>query len=197
VQSEIHEFLASVAKGQPDSKFIPLDPGTLATQVGTSRNKVNKTLFNLRVTDKIELERGPNGRSITGFKLLAGPAERKRVARKPGRQRLDTPAVLNPGAPRRRSRGLPTPALDDYALAKQKFGRMRDELGDLVTAEFKTNPYAEEGLMLRDHLASVEEHYAETSGKVEGLERDLRALRRLQNREMAEGVTRGQANVDS
>jgi len=187
VQSEIHEFLASVAKDQPDGKFLPLDPGTLATQVGTSRNKVNKTLYNLNVSNKIELERGANGRSITGFKLLAGPSEKPRVARKPGRPRLDSPIVLHPGTVRRR-RGLPTPNLDEYAAAKEKFGRMRDELGDLISAEFRTNPYAEEGLMLRDHLASIEDHYAETSAKVEGLERDLRALRRLQSREMAEAV---------
>lgn len=198
VQSDVHEFLTTVAKGTTNGHFIPMDPGRVAEQVGTTRNKVNKTLFNLTQSGKIELERGPNGRTITGFKLLQEPADNRRkpgVVRKIGRQRLAQPAVLMPDQARRR-RPLPTPHLDEYESGKEKFERLQAELGDLIDAQFRANPYAEEGLMLRDRLASVEAHYAEVMRENESMSRDLRALRGRVEREIASNVARGeQANA--
>lgn len=193
VQSDIHQFLASVAKGANGRDFVPMDPGNVARQLGINRNHVNKTIFNLTQAGKIELERGPNGRQIVGFKLLAEPQERKpRAVSKPGRQRLASPVTIQPG---RRYRGIPTPALDEYAAGKEKFIRLRDELGDLVEAEFRTNPYAEEGLMLKERLAGVEEHYGDLARQHEEMSRDLRALRGRAQRELAESVAKsGSAN---
>src|SRR5687768_7137593 len=145
VQSDVHSFLATVAKGSSNGDYIPMDPGKVADQVGTTRNKVNKTLFNLTQAGKIELERGPNGRSITGFKLLTEPAVQTRTIRKGGRTRLSTPSVIQPGQTMRR-RSIQTPRLDEYEHSKAKFERLTRELGDLVTAEFRADPYAEEGL---------------------------------------------------
>ena len=189
VQSDVHQFLASVAKGA-NGDFIAMDPGKVAEQVGTTRNKVNKTLFNLSVSKKIELQRGPNGRQIVGYKVLAEPsAPRTRAVRKVGRQRLSQPAVIypnQPGAPRRRS--IHTPHLDEYAASKEKFERLTTELGELVTAEFRENAYAEEGLMLRERLAGIEGSYGELMAANEAMTRDLRALRGRVNRELAESV---------
>lgn len=190
VQSDVHNFLATIAKGATNGDYIPMDPGRVAEQVGTTRNKVNKTLFNLTQGNKIELQRGQNGRSITGFRLLAEPTlPRPRALKKEGRPRLERPVVLMPDQPRRR-RGLPTPHLDEYALSKEKFARLRDELGPFIEAEFKENPYAEEGLMLRERLAHIEDNYSETFRRNEELERDLRYLRGRVNREQAESVAK-------
>lgn len=196
VQSDVHEFLATVANGA-NGDFLPMDPGKVAEQVGTTRNKVNKTLFNLTQAGKIELQRGSNGRSITGFKLLAGPSETKepRTIRRQGRQRLASPMTLTPEQARRPRRSWHTPALDDYAASKEKYERLTAELGDLVTAEFKENPWAEEGLILRERLLHIEGTYGEVMSENETLKRDLRALRGRVNRELAESVTKSeQAN---
>lgn len=197
VQADVHAFLTSVAKGATNGDFIPMDPGKVAEQVGTTRNKVNKTLFNLNVTKKIELQRGPNGRTIVGYRVLEEPSDRRRtVARRPvGRPRLSQPVVIQPGAPRRR--GLPTPHLDEYSAGKEKFDRLREELGDLIDAQFRANPYAEEGLMLKERLASVEEHYAQVLHENETMARDLRALRGRVNRELREEVERSEAKENT
>jgi hypothetical protein len=193
VQSDVHTFLATVAKGA-DGDFVTMDPGKVAEQVGTTRNKVNKTLFNLTATGKIELQRGKNGRSITGFKLLEGPGEPRtpRSVRKVGRPRLEGPVVIRPDQPRRR-RGIPTPNLDDYASAKETFARLSDELGDLIDAQFRQNPWAEEGLLLRDRLAQIEGNYSVLVQENETLRRDVRALRGRVNRELAESVARSES----
>lgn len=189
VQSDVHQFLATVAKGSENGGFIAMDPGKVAEQVGTTRNKVNKTLFNLTHSGKIELERGPNGRSITGFKLLAEPSEVKprAVAKRRGRQRLASPATIQPGQALRR-RSIQTPRLDEYEHSKQKFERLTRELGDFVHAEFNANPYAEEGLALRERLNHIEDTYGTVVRENEELKRDLRALRGRVTRELGESV---------
>ena len=61
-----------------------------------------------------------------------------------------------------------------------------------MTAEFKTNPYAEEGLRLRDRLATLEPQYSEMARELEQANRDLRALRREHQNDMAaDAIKRG------
>ena len=195
VQSDIHDFLATVAKGS-NGGYVPMDPGKVATQVGTTRNKVNKTLFNLRVGGKIELQRGKNGRSITGYKLLAEPVETKpRAIRKQGRQRLDSPVTVSPDQPRRKPRSWHTPALDQYEASKAKFTRLTEDLGDLVTAEFRENQWAEEGLMVKGRLEGIEGQWGAVTHENDELKREVRVLRGRVNRELSESVARSeQAN---
>lgn len=190
VQSDVHEFLATIAKGA-NGEYLPMDPGKVADQVGTSRNKVNKTLFNLTQSGKIELQRADNGRHIIGFKLLASPSEVKpRQIRRPGRPRLSSPAPITTDTPRRRR--VHTPALDEYASSKARFTQLTEELGELVTAEFRENRWAEEGLMLRERLEHMEEAYGPLLTENEGLKRDLRALRGRVNRELADSVAQSE-----
>jgi len=196
VQSDVHEFLATVAEGA-NGEFIPMDPGKVAEQIGTSRNKVNKTLFNLTQSGKIELQRGANGRSITGYKLLAAPAPQSRTIRKPRRERLSSPLRLDANRTRRKPRGWHTPVLDEYEASKAKFERLTTELGDLITAEFKDNPYAEEGLMLKRRLEAVEEHYHTLNEEVGTLRSEVRILRGRVSRENAETVARKEPAKES
>lgn len=189
VQSDIHGFLSTIAKGATDGKFVPMDPGKVAEQVGVNRNKVNKTLFNLVHSGKIELQRGEDGRRIVGFKMLAEPSPpRVRRIENAGRQRLARPALLSPEQARTRRRSLPTPHLDEYAASKAKFERLTEELGDFVQAEFNENPYAEEGLALRERLQHIEGNWADLITERDELRRDLRALRGRVNRELAESI---------
>lgn len=198
VQSDVHEFLAAVAKGA-DRDWVPMDPGKVAEQTGHSRNKINKTLHNLSTTHKVELQRGQNGRSIVGFKLLAAPTETQRKARTNGRhrpQRLDTPVAIESAySIRRTRRSVPTPSLDQYAKAKERFGQITEELGELVHAEFNENPYAEEGLRLRDRLDRIEDSWVEVNHRAETAERELASLRRDRQRELREAVEKSGQGV--
>lgn len=189
VQSDIHEFLASVAKGH-NGDFVPMEPGTMADQVGVSRNKINKTLFNLSTTGKIELQRAENGRNIIGFKVLEGPVQRQRNGTKRlTRTRLAEPVTIQPGQVKRR-RTLPTPAIDAYAHSKETFNRLTTELGEYITAEFNTNPIAEEALMLRERLDSIEGQWSDMRARLDEAEREARALRGRHQRELAEAVAK-------
>lgn len=196
VQSDVHDFLTTIAKGS-NGDFIPMDPGKVAEQVGTTRNKVNKTLFNLSHSDKIELQRGQNGRTIIGYKLLAEPSVKPRAVAKVGRERLSSPLRLDPNRTRRKPRGYVTPALDEYEASKAKFERLTTELGDLITAEFKDNAYAEEGLLLKRRLEAVEEHYHELNEEVGTLRSEVRILRGRVGRENAETVARKEPAKES
>lgn len=195
VQSDVMDFLAAVAKGAESSDFLPMDPGKVAEQVGTTRNKVNKTLFNLTQTGKIELQRAQNGRNITGFKLLVDPATIRRRTTTNGRtvkrERFSKPVTIGPDQPRRvMRRAWHTPALDEYAASKEKYRRLTEELGDLVEAQFKENAYAEEGLMLRERLMAIEENYGPLHNENESLKRELRVLKGRVHRELAESVAK-------
>lgn len=177
VQFQVHEFLATSAKDRAD-EWIAMDPGQVADGCGLDRNKVNKTLFNLSHAGKIELQRGPNGRSIIGYKLLAPPSARAvatPITRLP-RRRFENPVKVMPGQRRRSS--VPTPHLDEYANAKDRFAILTEQFGELVEATFHANAYAEEGLLLRERLAASEQQWIDMRAELDACQRELRMSRR-------------------
>ena len=193
-QSEIHTFLAQVAKGS-SGDFVPMDPGEVARQTGIARNMVNKTLFNLTSTGKLELKRGENGRSIVGFKVLAQPGEARRQPRVNGTA-MHRPTVMQGGMTARKlRRTVQTPHVDQYASAKDRFESMRSELGPLIDAKFNEDPMAEEALMLRARLDQIEGGWNEMAEELAITKRDLESLRRSSRRELAEAVSRSGATV--
>ena len=193
VQGDISAYLQSL---EPDvtKGYVPATAEAVAEKTGVSREKVNKTFYNLMTRGKIELVRGPNNRSIIGYRNITPDESRVRVAgnghRDTGRVRQAEPVKVEHG--QQRPRGLATPMLDEYQTAKQIFDRTVERLGPLMAAEFKANPYAEEGIRLRDRLATIEPQYSEMARELEQANRDLRALRRKHQTEMAEdAVKRG------
>lgn len=188
VQGDITQFLQSL---EPDVKvgYVPLTAEQVAEKTNVSREKVNKTLYNLMTRGKVELVRGPNGRSVIGYRNVS-PAEGRvqRTTPKPdtGRVRQAEPVMLQPG--QARPRGIATPMLDEYEAARNIFNRTVERLGPLMDGQFKSNPYAEEGIRLRDRLGLIEPQVSELQRELEQANRDLRALRKQHQSEMLEGA---------
>jgi hypothetical protein len=184
MQSQVYEFLVNVANGA--SGEVVMDSNTIALQTGVPRDTVNKVLFNLSHHGKIELVRGKNGRTIEGYKLLMLPGERRprrQAEVVPTRERLDKPVMMTERRSHRSS--ILTPALDQYANAKERFSRLTEDFGDLVEMSFKANEYAEEGLKVVARLSAIEADLIETRRELEECNRSLRALRDRQTKEVA------------
>lgn len=186
-QGAIFDFMKTLKPEEGDG-YVPANANQIALQTGFDRDKVNKTLFNLSHTGKIELVRGPNGRDIIGYRVLDAserPARRQPV--------LSRPAPVTVAHPRPgRARTTSTPALDAYALAKERFEGMRADFGELVEATFNTNPYAEEGLRVKERLDIMEARVVELQEELAEAERDLKYLRGKKQTEIAEAVARDQ-----
>lgn len=197
VQNDIHNYLATMAKGATGD-YVPATPEMVSTQLGVERNKVNKTFFNLMTHNKIEVLRGPNGRSIIGYRLIAEPGAPKREVRVPrqvDRERQAEVVVVAPGAHLTRRRGLLTPSLDAYADAKHRFLGVKEEFGGLVEASFNENPYAEEGLQLKGRLESIETQWSELRRRLDETERELKYLRGSRRDELAKSAIESGAMV--
>lgn len=196
VQSELVQFLRRFSP-EPGRDFVPLTPEEVAAQTGYSREKVNKTLFNLMVHGKVELVRGPNGRQIVGFRNTDAPVDARRregaAPQRPARQRLASPMLIEPGHPKPRS--FATPRLDEYLEAKRKFQRLTEELGPLVRAEFEENPYAEEANQLRMRLASVEAEFMRMRREHDEAMTDLRVLKGRRQADMTRSAMEAGALV--
>lgn len=196
VQSELVQFLRRFSP-EPGLDYVPLTPEEVAAQTGYSREKVNKTLFNLMVHGKVELIRGPNGRQIIGFRNTDAPvdARRREGAAPPrqSRQRLPSPMLIEPGHAKPRS--FSTPRLDEYLEAKRKFQRLTEELGPLVRAEFEENPYAEEANQLRMRLAAVEADFIRLRNEHLQAVGDLRAIKGRRQAEMTRSAMEAGAIV--
>ena len=191
VQADVAEFLR---RFEPDSTgYIPLTPKEVAAQTGYSADKVNKTLFNLMIHGKIELVRGPNGRTILGYRNTDAPVD-GRKARGHGatsrRERLSEPVTIHPGQAKPARGSVPTPHLDEYERQKKRFQSLVDELGPLVRAEFEQNTYAEEGLLMKARLASIEFDYSRIRRENEEMDRDLRTLRGRRHSDMTAAALR-------
>lgn len=183
VQNDVYTHLAELA-GNEVGKEVHVLSGDIAAQMGVTGEAVSKTFFNLNRHHKIEVLRGENGRSIIGFKLLQLPGEPRPSQRAPRmveRERQGEPVKVEAGMPTpARRRSLLTPNLDAYAETKAKFATMTASLGDLVTATFNDNAYAEEGIAVLGRLRSIEDQYTELRRRCDEQERDLKALRLLQ-----------------
>lgn len=191
VQADISEFLTTLAKGATGQQ-VNITPDKIALQVGHSRDQVNKTLSNLATRDRIELVRGPNGRTITGYKLLTPPPDKRRT-KHPGRVPSPIVAADEKAATSqqnghaepvshtirhiKRGRQVYTPLLDQYAEDKVKFERLLSEFGDRIEATFKEDPLAEEALLVKERLAILEESVGDYRSRAEEAEREVKALR--------------------
>lgn len=178
-QGQVTDFLRSM---KPEGDVLRLDPNKVALQTGVSREQVNKTLYNLKAHGRIELLRDDGGRAITGIKVIdLEPRQRggARPRKNPGQVGADGSRIrqADPIESTRRVYALRTPALDEYARAKNRFESMRSDFGDLVEATFKENPYAEEGLRLRERLANIETQFIDLRREKEETEREYRSLR--------------------
>jgi biotin operon repressor len=195
-QGEVTEFLRAM---KPEGDTLPVTPNQIALQTGISREQVNKTLYNLKAHDRIELLRGPNGREIVGLKVIdleprqRGGARPRTGASTPKRERVryTEPVVLDGVS--RRTTSIRTPALDEYGRAKSRFEAMRSDFGELVEATFRENPYAEEGLRLKERLASVEAQFSEVRREKDEVERDYKSLRARRHTEIAEAAEKSGA----
>lgn len=186
-QGEITDFLRTLVS--EDGKFVPMTPNQIALQTGISRQQVNKTLYNLASRSRIELQRGANGRDIVGVKPLdLAPRQRGRSPSAPRRVRYAAPVAAPSGERRRTS--ISTPSLDEYARAKSRFEQMQNDLGDLVEATFRGNPYAEEGIRLRDRLVSVEQQLIDVRRERDEYEHDLRSIRARKQADLRESAER-------
>lgn len=186
-QGAIFDFMKTL-KPEEESGYIPANANQIALQTGFDRDKVNKTLFNLSHTHKIELVRGPNGRDIIGYRVLDAterPARRQPVLSRPA------PVTVTHARPGR-ARTTSTPALDAYAMAKERFEAMRADFGELVEATFNENQYAEEGLRVKTRLDIMEARVVELQEELAEAERDLKYLRGKKQGEIAEAVARDQ-----
>lgn len=187
-QGEVTEFLRAM---KPKGDTLPITPNQIAIQTGISREQVNKTLYNLSARSRVELLRGDNGREIVGLKLIDLEPRQRGGARKKGggveRVRYADPVEVH-GTARRLS--LRTPALDEYARAKSRFDSIKADLGELVEATFRENPYAEEGLRLRERLANIEQQLIEVRHEKDEVERDYRSLRARKMADIAAEVER-------
>ena len=198
--------------GDKPGKKVKVDPGTIATETGITREKVNKTLANLRARGRVELLRGPNGRDIIGYELkpakpdLRSAANRAAAGRGPKRARgpVRLPRVGSPesdakltslerSAPKlveRLTGGIRrpfTPNIDRYATDKATFQNMRDMLGDrLVDATFKEDPVAEEALLIREQYDVLDRERKEWRLRAEAAERQLRDQQRATSASVAQ-----------
>lgn len=188
-QGEVTEFLRAM---KPKGDTLPITPNQIAIQTGISREQVNKTLYNLSARSRVELLRGDNGREIVGLKVLDLEPRQRGGARKQNggveRVRYSDPVESQGGPARRLS--LRTPALDEYARAKSRFDSIKADLGELVDATFRENPYAEEGLRLRERLANIEQQLIEVRHEKDEVERDYRSLRARKMADIAAEVER-------
>lgn len=197
VQSQVTDFLSTLAKGAEGP--VTITPEQMALQMGLSRDKVNKTLSNLKARKRIELLRGKNGRDIIGYRMLEAPPDRRRrTSRYAEEDALARAEVvhLTPVPPHtngqtngkvtptdavrtwaRRGRQVYTPQLDAYVAARKKFAILTEELGDRIEATFREDPLAEEGLLLKERLLVVEEQLHEYRQRAEEAERERDALR--------------------
>lgn len=192
-QGQVTDFLRSL---KPEGDVLRLDPNKVALQTGVSREQVNKTLYNLKAHGRIELLRDEGGRAITGIKVIdleprqrGGARVKGQSAEKHTRVRGSEETVT------RRFASLRTPMLDDYQRAKSRFEQMTSDFGDLVEATFRENPYAEEGLRLRERLAHIEAQYSDLRAERDELERDYRALRARKQATIAEEVAKNGTGV--
>ena len=190
MQADLSEFLTTLAHGATGEEVL-ITPEQMALQTGITRDKVNKTLNNLMTRKRIELLRGPNGRSITGYRLLEPPGDKRRRVdgadgeAKPAPRSADKPAPQPAAEPEPevrekrsyRRRYVFTPLLDNYQHQKQRFERLTSELGDRIEATFREDPMAEEALALKERLEVAEEQAADWRHKAEGWEHEARALR--------------------
>ena len=187
MQGDVQSFLATMAKDAKD-QTVTITPDQIALQTGITRDKVNKTLNNLMTRKRIELLRGPNGRSITGYRMLEVPTDKRRRsngnghAPQPEHHVADQPEVQSAEPeehqPRQyRRRLVITPLLDQYVAQKKKFEAIVEEFGDRIEASFRADPLAEEGLALQERLTIVEQQLHEWRARAEEAERNERALR--------------------
>ena len=183
VQADIERFLGTLADGTKE-KQVDITPDQIAVQTGISRDKVNKTLNNLMTRKRIDLMRGPNGRTITGYRLLEPPPDRRRrdgghVLRPVSveeRDMLRRGEASRPPTPHRVRRAY-TPMLDEYWSKKEQFNQMVSVLGDRVEATFREDPVAEEALLLKERLELAESSLSEWRHRAEDAEREVRDLR--------------------
>lgn len=73
VQRELHAHLAALAARSDLGRPVAVSAAALGEALRVPVPCVSKTLHNLELHGKIALVRGPNGRSIVGFRLLAPP----------------------------------------------------------------------------------------------------------------------------
>lgn len=197
-QGQITEFLRAM---KTEGEMLPVSPNQIAIQTGISREQVNKTLYNLKAHNRVELVRGDNGREIVGLKVIDLEPRQRGGARTPRsggtdkheRVRYSDPVVIE-GATRRQL-SIRTPAIDEYGKAKARFESLRSELGDMVEATFRENPYAEEGLRLKDRLASIEQQFSEVRREKDEVERDYRSLRARKLADIAAEAEKNGATV--
>ena len=186
-QGDITDFMVAMSNGTPNGK-VDITPDQIALQTGITRDKVNKTLHNLMTRGRVELFRGPNGRSITGYRMLEAPPDKRRKSAeaKPAESAPAPAPARSDGhesepeaqPPKRHNRRIVyTPVLDEYLRQKAVFTRLVDQLGDRVEATFKDDPLAEEALQLRERLDLVEEQMLDWRHKAEGWEHETKALR--------------------
>ena len=184
-QGDIQSFMTALANGTPDHR-VDITPDQIALQTGITRDKVNRTLHNMMVRDKVELLRAENGRTIIGFRMLDTPPDKRRKTRAPALAVVEPQPVEEPkpstnghSAPRttRGRRVVYTPKLDEYARQKARFDKMVEEFGDRIEATFREDPMAEEALLLRERLDLVEDQAADWRHKAEGWEHEVNALR--------------------
>lgn len=184
-QGQIIDFIRSL-NAEPGS-IIPLTTNQVALQTGINSQVVSKTFTTLKEQKRIEPQRGKNGRDIVGIKVLdleprrkgprAGRAKVIRQAEKHRRVRLAEPRQIVPAAQRRLGKvGVPTPMTDQYARAKTDFARIQSDLGDFIEAQFKPNPFAEEALVIRERLASMEAELIELRMTNEALAAENRGI---------------------
>lgn len=194
-QGQVTDFLRAL---KPEGDTVMLDPNQIALQTGVSREQVNKTLYNLKAHGRLEILRGANGREISGIRIIdLEPRQRGGSRAGSGKQeRVRYADPIHSDAPTRRS-GLRTPALDEYARAKSRFESLRSELGDLVEASFRENPYAEEGLRLRERLGHMEAQLISVRTEKDEVERDYRSLRARKHADIALDAERNGVMVKS
>lgn len=178
VVDQLRKMSPEVATG-----IIPLTPDALAVKAGVSKQAASKTLSTLKQLGKVELVKSDNGREIIGVKPLdlaprrPGPKAGGVInLAKSGRVRHATPVEIMPAVTRKNRNVTPTPNIDQYAKAKAHFAAMQQDWGEHIEATFKTNPWAEEGLALRDRLTTAENDLAMCRTERDGFKGQIEAV---------------------
>lgn len=176
-QGQIVDFLRNITPEK--TGIIPLTPNAMALQTGFGKQTVSKMLSTLKQAGRIELIKSDNGREIVGVKPLDLAPRRpgpKSGVRPPVRTRHATPVEIVPAMSRKVKNTVSTPNVDQYARAKAHFATVQQEWGDHIEATFKINPWAEEGLALRDRLTSMENQLVECRVERDEYKRNFEAV---------------------
>lgn len=153
ISNAIMEYVAAL----PPSQLTVANPHVVARAINAAPDKVSKLMWSLEHTGRIKLIR--EGRSIVGVEEVL------RAIGQQGRRSESPRAAKREGATEPHVRSTRTPLLDRYEQAKRRAEAFSADDSEFFEVTFRENPVAEEGLKLRDALASIEAKYRELSSQ--------------------------------